>query len=1078
MPGDLRISMLFKAETGQAQGAIVGLKTSADDLSASIVRAGQGAAGSSTSIAAAGAAGEATSSDFLKVVSSATALDGVIQRLSGSMGRLRAPETALGTFAALGDRSLGIDELAADWRLATEEAQRYQAALDQVRASYNPLFAVSRQYEQQLRQIDEAEGMNAISARETAAARDRAAQALAPMPGHIARVGASSQAAAAHMAQLGYQFNDIGMMLAAGQSPFMLMMQQGPQVTQVFDNMKASGMSVGASIKSALLNMVSPMNLVTMGAIALGAYAVQALMNMGEETKSAEDAVKDLSSSVGEFRENSRRSVADIVADFGTINPALIEMQRNLTTLSETSARLDLKAAFAALKGEVAGGWFESARGATSDLLGVSPYKTGIASGRGGAQTENPVVTQFRSSLNDLQTAAGSTAQLEIVRGIAAQLVTAAGGIDRMTLAQSEFYGQLLASETALTRIVAAQAEARKQQLEMKRATGVENDRMGGPTALDRAAGPDPDTVAKGRTAAAALIETGGKELEIVRLKLVYGEQSVQVRQEEERQARATLEAEIARLGIDRQGLQAQQMRGQLALKLSLEEATRLASQRQSVLDQTAAYQQQARIVALTAQYGADSLEVAYARAGAEREAQVAMLAAQGVSGDLADDLMASWDAARGVASINMAAGIGAAAAEAQLLASLMGISLQHSLGLMGLANGARKAAASSKVSFGGASAAEGLGGGATLGFGDNPGSASVTIPAISTGAGRAAGGGAAAKEASALRRLIEEQNRQIAVLRELDPVQREILENHEALKDATEGERQKVADLIAERQRLELIRDRIAEIGQVGQQAFVGLVTGAHGLRDALGMVIEKLAEMAASSAWDALLGGMGGGNALGGLFGFLFSGASSTGAGNLGLPLFADGGRIQGAGGPREDNHTVRVSAGEYIINAAATSANLPLIDAINAGARPQDLLELLASQTAEAVGTNPLQHLLGQGVALPRLVDAVMPPSSRPAFADGGLIGTSAPRAWRSAGATGGAQIASGGTSSGSGSVLVDLRVSIDQNGNLRALIDQRSEGVAVRVVQQGMEQFSSNVLPGRVAEISRDPLRVGG
>ena len=65
-------------------------------------------------------------------------------------------------------------------------------------------------------------------------------------------------------------------------------------------------------------------------------------------------------------------------------------------------------------------------------------------------------------------------------------------------------------------------------------------------------------------------------------------------------------------------------------------------------------------------------------------------------------------------------------------------------------------------------------------------------------------------------------------------------------------------------------------------------------------------------------LMGGIGGGSALP-----LFAGASG---------LYADGGIINGPGGPRSDNVLVRASPGEFIMNAAATAKYRPIIEAMN--------------------------------------------------------------------------------------------------------------------------------------------------
>jgi tape measure domain-containing protein len=54
----------------------------------------------------------------------------------------------------------------------------------------------------------------------------------------------------------------------------------------------------------------------------------------------------------------------------------------------------------------------------------------------------------------------------------------------------------------------------------------------------------------------------------------------------------------------------------------------------------------------------------------------------------------------------------------------------------------------------------------------------------------------------------------------------------------------------------------------------------------------------------------------------------ASNAGAG------FAEGGKIDGPGGPKEDKILARVSAGEFVVNAAATTKFEPLLEDINAG------------------------------------------------------------------------------------------------------------------------------------------------
>ncbi|MEU7215758.1 hypothetical protein [Nocardia iowensis] len=79
-----------------------------------------------------------------------------------------------------------------------------------------------------------------------------------------------------------------------------------------------------------------------------------------------------------------------------------------------------------------------------------------------------------------------------------------------------------------------------------------------------------------------------------------------------------------------------------------------------------------------------------------------------------------------------------------------------------------------------------------------------------------------------------------------------------------------------------------------------------------------------------------------------------------------FANGGMVSGSGGPRQDKVLARLSPGEFVVNAAATSNALPLLAAINGGWVPS-----------------------------PAYLGGMLP-----GFADGGLVGAggSAAQSWR--------------------------------------------------------------------------------
>ena len=98
--------------------------------------------------------------------------------------------------------------------------------------------------------------------------------------------GKSQRAAASHTANLTAQLNDIGVMLAAGQNPMQLALQQGTQINQVFAQM-GGGANALRGIGGAFLSMLSPINLATIGIIGFGSYGVQAILKLLPETKTS-----------------------------------------------------------------------------------------------------------------------------------------------------------------------------------------------------------------------------------------------------------------------------------------------------------------------------------------------------------------------------------------------------------------------------------------------------------------------------------------------------------------------------------------------------------------------------------------------------------------------------------------------------------------------------------------------------------------------------------------------------------------------------------------------------------------------
>ncbi|QRZ15797.1 phage tail length tape measure family protein [Paracoccus methylovorus] len=133
-------------------------------------------------------------------------------------------------------------------------------------------------------------------------------------------VGSGSGAAAAMAGNLSFQMNDVAMMTVMGQSPMMVMIQQGPQVAQIFSQIQASGMSMGTALASAFRMMLTPWGLLAIGVIGGGAAIAQGMMRIIPRAKSLEEWMDALSTEFERWKEISAISAAssvDLARDFG-----------------------------------------------------------------------------------------------------------------------------------------------------------------------------------------------------------------------------------------------------------------------------------------------------------------------------------------------------------------------------------------------------------------------------------------------------------------------------------------------------------------------------------------------------------------------------------------------------------------------------------------------------------------------------------------------------------------------------------------------------------------------------------------
>lgn len=174
--------------------------------------------------------------------------------------------------SAFSGQSAMLKGIGADVEATRRETALYRAELDAVRARYNPLFAASKRYEQELQEIAAAERLGAISALEAANARDVAAARMTPMINLSRQHGGAMRLQAHEARNLTYQLNDVFQSLLLGMPPTQVLLQQGPQITQIYGGVGNTFRALRAALTPARVALGGTTAALITGAVAWNNY--------------------------------------------------------------------------------------------------------------------------------------------------------------------------------------------------------------------------------------------------------------------------------------------------------------------------------------------------------------------------------------------------------------------------------------------------------------------------------------------------------------------------------------------------------------------------------------------------------------------------------------------------------------------------------------------------------------------------------------------------------------------------------------------------------------------------------------
>ncbi|MBI1201496.1 MAG: hypothetical protein GC182_03190 [Rhodopseudomonas sp.] len=302
-----------------------------------------------------------------------------LARVRDELARSTTVQPAAFNASAINSNLRVTDDFGAAARKTDVDA--YGVALDQVRAKYDPLFAAGMRYKEALTEINAAARVGAIDERVRAEAIQRTKDSFTQQV-TIIRTGAaasgsavknlgdgivgSSRAARAEMINLSRQAQDVGVSLASGQSPFMVLVQQG---SQIFDVFSSSERSVGDFFKQAVsgaARFLTPTVLVTGAILGIGTAIVTAASQYGAAQRQIEVALTGIGRASGVMRSDINAIASDSASTFGLS----VSEARNFATALAATGKIgkDNIAPIVALGHDVAIAYGEDAAGAAKLL--------------------------------------------------------------------------------------------------------------------------------------------------------------------------------------------------------------------------------------------------------------------------------------------------------------------------------------------------------------------------------------------------------------------------------------------------------------------------------------------------------------------------------------------------------------------------------------------------------------------------------------------------------------------------------------------------------------------------------------
>lgn len=216
----------------------------------------------------------------------------------------------------------------------------------------------------------------------------RAAGAMNGLSGQVGNVAA--------------QFQDIGVQLAGGQSPLLIALQQGTQLSAVLGTAANPIRALGAAFAS----IISPVSLITIATIALGGAAIQYFGTLLGDGRDATEVLKEQNDLIARVAENWGEAVPSL--------KAYVDELKRAADTSETNQAFDI----------LVGQEFENAKAQLEDIrVGFVDARISLQQFGASAQEIDALQTEFDTLRQKVDDNTATTEDLERLQSLLASTV-------------------------------------------------------------------------------------------------------------------------------------------------------------------------------------------------------------------------------------------------------------------------------------------------------------------------------------------------------------------------------------------------------------------------------------------------------------------------------------------------------------------------------------------------------------------------------------------------------------------------------------------------------------------------------